>query len=468
MDLYSSKESIRKMVWDYLEEHDLAEFPRPVHHRIPNFKGAAEACNRLGSMEIFQKAKTIKVNPDKPQQQARFLALEAHKTLLVPTPRLRTGLFNRITPPPGANKKMLRTCSSSQGVRQYSSPVGLDAEVKVDLVLIGSVAVSPKGYRIGKGEGYADMEFAMMSSMGAVDQDTVVITTVHDCQIKDDLPEYLFGEHDLGVDFIVTPTRTIRCENKRARPKGIAWELLTREKFFKIPVLTMLRRREAEMGIDVRLKEEREGCLDSPTAVSSKDFFNSKEERGGSLDSSTAVSSKEFRNSKEERGGSLDSSTAVSSKEFRNSKEERGGSLDSSTAVSSKVFRNSKEERGGSLDSFKAASSKDLYHDNLYPAKACGENPGAHSTELGQSGRDVAGCGKSSTAERHSQGIRKDVMNSKEPESHRSEHINETGRDAMYQGTDMKGQSANSGQRSKGHKPGSSRRRDLAGMFAWN
>lgn len=80
----------------------------------------------------------------------------------------------------------------------------------------------------------------------------------------------------------------------------------------------------------------------------------------------------------------------------------------------------------------------------------------------------MAGCGSSSTAERRSQGIRKDMMNSKEPESHRSEHITETGRDAMYQGTDMKGQSANSGQRSKGHKPGSGRRRDLAGMFAWN
>lgn len=122
----------------------------------------------------------------------------------------------------------------------------------------------------------------MMSSMGAVNQDTVVITTVHDCQVKDDLPEYLFGEHDLGVDFIVTPTRTIRCENKCARPKGIAWELLTREKFSKIPVLKTLRRQEAEMGIDVRLKEEREGCLDSSTAVSSKDFCNSKEEGGGS------------------------------------------------------------------------------------------------------------------------------------------------------------------------------------------
>lgn len=41
-------------------------------------------------------------------------SLQAQKTLLVPTPRLRTGLFNKITPPAGANKEQLRVCASSQ------------------------------------------------------------------------------------------------------------------------------------------------------------------------------------------------------------------------------------------------------------------------------------------------------------------------------------------------------------------
>lgn len=33
-----SKQSIRERIWDYMESHDIADFPRPVHHRIPNFK----------------------------------------------------------------------------------------------------------------------------------------------------------------------------------------------------------------------------------------------------------------------------------------------------------------------------------------------------------------------------------------------------------------------------------------------
>lgn len=40
------------------------------------------------------------------------------------------------------------------------------------------------GYRIGKGEGFADLEYAIMASMEAVSSETVIITTVHDCQVK--------------------------------------------------------------------------------------------------------------------------------------------------------------------------------------------------------------------------------------------------------------------------------------------
>lgn len=44
---------------------------------------------------------------------------QARKTLLVPTPRLRSGLFNKIVPPPGATKETLRICATSQVGTQY-------------------------------------------------------------------------------------------------------------------------------------------------------------------------------------------------------------------------------------------------------------------------------------------------------------------------------------------------------------
>lgn len=50
---------------------------------------------------------------------------------------------SNIQPPPFC----LVCLQTSQGVKDFSVPVGLDAKVKIDLVVVGSVAVSEKGNR---------------------------------------------------------------------------------------------------------------------------------------------------------------------------------------------------------------------------------------------------------------------------------------------------------------------------------
>ncbi|XP_044126299.1 methenyltetrahydrofolate synthase domain-containing protein isoform X1 [Bufo gargarizans] len=259
-----SKWDIRQKVWDYMEHNDLADFPRPVHHRIPNFKASRGAGHRVTSLEVFSQAKEIKVDPDKPLEGVRLAALQAGKTLLVPTPRLRTGLFNRITPPRGASKEVLRICSTSQGVKDFSVPLGLDSALQVDLVVVGSVAVSEKGWRIGKGEGFADMEYAMMVAMGAVTEQTVVVTVVHDCQVLD-IPEDLLDDHDLTVDYILTPTRVIKTDCSRPKPQGIIWCKISRETMSKIPILRRLQDLERRAGKDVTLKSDEDPTLRSPS-----------------------------------------------------------------------------------------------------------------------------------------------------------------------------------------------------------
>ncbi|XP_065781229.1 methenyltetrahydrofolate synthase domain-containing protein isoform X7 [Muntiacus reevesi] len=212
----SSRKDIREQIWDYMESQNLADFPRPVHHRIPNFKGSYLACQNIRDLEVFARTQELKVDPDKPLEGVRLLAL--------------------------------------QGVRNYSTPVGLDSKVLVDLVVVGSVAVSEKGWRIGKGEGYADLEYAMMVSMGAVSQGTPVVTIVHDCQVVD-IPEALLEDHDLTVDYILTPTRVITTGCERPKPAGIAWSKISCEMMEKIPILRSLRHREEQAGKDVTLRD---------------------------------------------------------------------------------------------------------------------------------------------------------------------------------------------------------------------
>ena len=48
------------------------------------------------------------------------------------------------------------------------------------------------------------------SHHSAITEDTLVVTTVHDCQVFDNLPDDIFQSHDLSVDVIVTPTEVFR------------------------------------------------------------------------------------------------------------------------------------------------------------------------------------------------------------------------------------------------------------------
>jgi len=277
-----TKSSIRQKVWETIEKNDIANFPRPVYNRIPNFKGANIAGQKVIELEEFKKAKIVKVNPDKPQEEVRYQVLDHDKTLIVPTPRLAKGLFNRLSNEPTEegeerSKETIRKLASREGIDKKSKPVPMASRIKIDLVVIGSVAVDRFGHRIGKGEGFADLEFAMGASHhGAVSADTVVITTVHDIQVFDELPPKLFEAHDLPVDIIVTPTEVFRVKDRLTKPDHIIWSMLTREKFNQIPILRELQFKEQKAGKIVQLKDEDNENGDAEHSENSKSKTNGK------------------------------------------------------------------------------------------------------------------------------------------------------------------------------------------------
>lgn len=46
-------------------------------------QGAAQACNQLKVLQEFRSSSVVKVNPDKPQEQARYCTLEVSVTHLL-------------------------------------------------------------------------------------------------------------------------------------------------------------------------------------------------------------------------------------------------------------------------------------------------------------------------------------------------------------------------------------------------
>jgi len=111
-------------------------------------------------------------------------------------------------------------------------------------VVMGSVAAGEDGARLGKGGGFADLEFALASAAGLIGPQTVSVTTVHELQVCAAGTIPLTG-HDVPVDFIVTPERVIDCR-PRHRPRTaarICWDDLTEEKIAAIPLLAAQRTR---------------------------------------------------------------------------------------------------------------------------------------------------------------------------------------------------------------------------------
>ncbi|MCL7745641.1 5-formyltetrahydrofolate cyclo-ligase [Halalkalibacter alkaliphilus] len=226
-----TKQEIRELKWEYLTGNKLGRFPFPLQNRIPNFKGAEKAANFVITMPEYEKAKVIKVNPDAPQLPNRAQILKDGKVLLVPTPRLKAG-FIMIKPewvPAGEERK----AASLSHMKSYGREIVLTEVPKIDLFFVGSVALHKDGRRIGKGEGYADREYAIMRELG--NPDVPVIGTVHSAQLTDiDIPRDPF---DLTVDRIATESELIKTNSPYRKPAGIQWELVTESEFEEMPVL---------------------------------------------------------------------------------------------------------------------------------------------------------------------------------------------------------------------------------------
>ena len=204
-----------------------------VTRPIPNFAGAEVAVARLLDIEPWKSATAIKVNPDLPQRPLRAEALFAaspFRTDAQIAPRLQEARSA-----PNSPDKIDEAASLSH-VNRWSEEVTLAEVPTLDAIVCGSVAVTRGGRRCGKGEGYSDLEFAILRELGH--PIVPVATTVHDLQIVASVPR---DPTDQPLSVIVMPTHAIRIKRPSAAPTGIDWTRFSPEDLEEMPILAELK-----------------------------------------------------------------------------------------------------------------------------------------------------------------------------------------------------------------------------------
>ncbi|MGQ9478994.1 MAG: 5-formyltetrahydrofolate cyclo-ligase [Thermoproteota archaeon] len=237
-----TKQEIREETWRKMEKLRVALFPG-AFGKIPNFIGAEKAALRLTQLDEWKRATVVKVNPDSPQTYVRKLALVNSMILIMPTPRLRNGFL--LLDPRKLDKKDYSFASTIKGAFVYGVKTNSVDLPKIDLVVAGSVTVNEQGDRIGKGGGYSEVEWAVAREHGKVDEDTPIVTTIHDVQLVKE--EFEVAPYDLPLDYIVTPSKTIRIHRSRKKPEGIYWNLISPEKIMEIPILQEMFKRKTQV-----------------------------------------------------------------------------------------------------------------------------------------------------------------------------------------------------------------------------
>lgn len=224
----SHKHLIRTKVWSQLRKVALPDsrFHHDYSSFIADFEGSSAATDLLVSLPAYKNANLLFIAPDDCIQELRYRALKDGKTILVTTYGIRRGFW--ILDPKEIHESRWEMASMLDGMERMGRHITL-AEIRelskgIGLMVTGTGAINHEGLRFGKGHGFFDLEWAMLYTIGKVNEKTQTIAVVHQCQVLDD---ELRGEvWDTGCDFVVTNERVIEVEHASKPSCGILWDIL--------------------------------------------------------------------------------------------------------------------------------------------------------------------------------------------------------------------------------------------------
>ncbi len=233
---------LRRVVWSKLARvaRPDSRFHTDFSSFIPDFEGSSKCVKAICQLPAYRRASTVVAMPDNNLEGFRCRALADGKTLLVFTYAMLRGIValdaGRIRP---EDRSLAATLDGMERFGAKLSFSQLRSTGAIDLLVTGAAAVSRDGVHFGKGHGYLDLEWGLLSELGLVNQETPVIVSVHECQVVDEQVPY--AAHDVTVDVIVTPSEVVRCR-PLPKPAGFVWDRMPREFAATRPYISEVRK----------------------------------------------------------------------------------------------------------------------------------------------------------------------------------------------------------------------------------
>jgi len=237
-------EDYRRMVWENLKKVAVPDsrFHLNFSSYIPDFENGEFARQRLLKHNVYKDAETVFIAPDNCLEELRYQALVDGKEVIVPTYGIRRGFVHLSNT--FVNPHYFELAATLDGMERLGKNLRLidlrDKLSFINLMITGASAVSTvNGIRFGKGHGFFDLEWGIMSEIGCVTEKTYVVALVHNCQlIESEIPQ---SQTDSAVDLIFSTCGIYKIENAHKPSCGIVWEKLEPEMVDDIPVLTELK-----------------------------------------------------------------------------------------------------------------------------------------------------------------------------------------------------------------------------------
>lgn len=195
----------------------------------------AEKVRRLPA---YRPAKQVFVDPAPSLKQICLNTLMDGKKLVMPSPALKDGFYLLSANAVPFNRRI--QAISSKGLVEFGHKLSLTdcRDLEISFLVTSCPAWDKQGNRLGEGQGFFDLSFAILSELQAVGPQAVVAGVAGQGQKVTSVP---VDPWDVGLDFVVCEDEIIEFPFRERKIGSIFWDKLEPRRIKKISPLFQLR-----------------------------------------------------------------------------------------------------------------------------------------------------------------------------------------------------------------------------------